>query len=282
MRIDEFASLVSPSPYPTAGASRADVQILGTPASVFLYRPLQRRPRGALILFDGMNRNAPSIRDKAIKLCEREALVAVAPLMDREQYPKWRYNWAGTFRNGVIQPHKHWIGSWIQALIEWSRDLVGRRAPSLYLFGHSAGGQLLSRVCAYSPPSGVDRILVSNSSVHVLPVLSERAPHGFKDILRGEDAVAALRNYLASPITVYLGQEDTGERNLSRCEASMRQGRNRLERGRFLFRLGEESASVLDCAFKWRLVEVPGVAHSARAMLEARQCSIALEVTRRV
>ncbi len=219
------------------------------------------------------------MRDKAAALAERTGLFTVAPLMDRDRFPKWRYNNAGVVRSGQKQPHEFWIGPRLQRLFERVRDLIDQPTARLFLFGHSAGGQMLSRICAYSPLSGTERIVIANPSAYVAPALDESAPFGFQGIFSPAEAAARLQIYLALPITIYLGQTDTGERNLAKSAAAMRQGANRLARGRAIHRAGLEIALQHAWAFDWQLLEVPGAGHSSRAMLDADQCLKALGLT---
>ena len=261
------------------GSGRVSADLPGERLDIFTYRPRYDATLGVLILFDGLRRNASSMRDKAIMLSERTGLIALAPLMDHDRFPKWRYDRAGVFRHRELQPQAHWTAPLLQSLIDWARELIGATAPKIYMFGHSAGGQMLSRICAYSPLSGVDGFVITNPSSHVLPLLDEPVPYGFKRIFPAGEADAALRNYLTSPITIFLGQQDTGDHNLSRSKGAMRQGSNRLERGRFVYATGEAVAKANGLVFNWRLVEAPEVGHSSRAMLDSAQCCEALGVT---
>ncbi len=253
------------------GASCIEQEIAGWVFSIYTYHPRQEAKPEVLLLFDGMHRNAEQIRNKAIRLAERTGMTLLAPLMDSERFPNWRYARAGVIQKRKIQPPAEWTGPILQALVDWARGLFPCTPARVSLLGHSAGGQLLSRVSAYSPLVHVDEIIIANPSTHAMPVLHERAPYGFKGLFSTEEADRRLRAYLTAPITIYLGKEDKGTRNLSRSTAAIRQGSNRLKRGRFAFRTAQGMAKSLGSPCHWRLVEVPGVAHSSRAMLEAEQ-----------
>lgn len=264
------------STFPPAGASQLTINIRGEVLTVFTYRPNLNSTSRLLFLFDGLRRDASGIRDKAMALAEQAELILCAPLMDRERFPNWRYSRAGVVRRGQKQSRERWTGPLLQKLFEWVQNSINHPSLRLYLFGHSAGGQMLSRICAYSPLSGTERIVITNPSAYVAPWLDEPAPFGFKGIFVPAEAVARLQAYLALPITIYLGQQDVGSRNLITSEAAMRQGANRLDRGRSIFKAGLEVARQHAWAFNWRLVEVPGTGHSSQAMLEADQCYEAL------
>jgi hypothetical protein len=260
------------------GASRVTTINRGEEFTVFTYRPSLASTAGILFIFDGLRRDAARIRNKAVVLADHAGLITFAPLMDQERFPNWRYSRAGIIRRGQKQPRERWTGPLLQNLFEWGRDLIGQPSARLFLFGHSAGGQMLSRICAYSPLSGTERIVITNPSAYVAPWLDEPAPFGFKDIFAPTEAVAHLQAYLALPITIYLGQRDVDSQNLIVSEAAMRQGVNRLARGRSIYKAGLDVARQHAWAFNWRLVEAPGVGHSSRAMLEADQCCEALGV----
>jgi pimeloyl-ACP methyl ester carboxylesterase len=138
----------------------------------------------------------------------------------------------------------------------------------VYLFGHSAGGQFLSRVAAYQPPAGVMRFVIANPSSHVRASLTDDAPFGFRGVSNGE---ALLRQYLALPITIYLGEddEDPSDPDLSTRSAAVAQGPHRLARGRFVFNEAKNYAENNHLPFNWRLVITNGVGHTADGMLRS-------------
>lgn len=247
-------------------------RVEGAALPVFTYRP-SRMESGILFVFDGLHRNAESLRDKTEILAERTGLITFAPLFDRERFPKWRYDMAGVVRRGEVQPQENWTAPLLQDLIDWARTSVNMSAAQTYLFGHSAGGQLLSRICAYSPLSDIQGIVITNPSAYVAPDPDEAAPFGFDGVFAPDEAAARLQVYLALPITVYLGQEDTGTRHLATSKPAMRQGPSRVARGRGVFGAARKIAGRHGWAFNWRLIEVPGVGHSSRAMLKAKQCA---------
>jgi hypothetical protein len=96
-------------------------------------------------------------------------------------------------------------------------------------------------------------------------------PYGLSGIPDGEQT---LRTYLALPITVLLGAEDTGTDNLSSEPEAVAQGVNRLERGRNTF--AKAKATALRGPFRWKLAEVPGVRHDSARIFASKQAYEAL------
>lgn len=254
-----------------SGFDELRLDAAGVEIKVFTYRPPSCANPSILFVFHGLKRNAKSGRKKAVKIARDACLMVFAPLFDKDRFPNWRYHRGGVVYKGQVLPESRWTGPVLLALLERARQVVGNQSAKLYLFGHSAGGQFLSRIAAYTPPLDVDRIVISNPSVYVAPLLDEKAPYGFKGVFSSDKKQQQLKTYLGLPVTLYLGKEDTGKKYLKTNKASMRQGHNRLDRGRKIFNLAKEVAKQNDWPFNWQLVEVPEVGHSSRGMLEAKE-----------
>ena len=74
-----------------------------------------------------------------------------------------------------------------------------------------------------------------------------------------------------------MGDNDVGDEDLNETARAMAQGLTRLERGLNIYQQGRKLAAEQHWAFNWRLVEVPGVGHSALKMFTARQALTALK-----
>src|SRR6185369_9288569 len=108
------------------------------------------------------------------------------------------------------------------------------------------------------------------------PELDTAAPFGFGGVYpRGSD-VSNLRRYLATPVTIFIGAEDTGGKNRNDSAEAKTQGVTRFDRGRNAFAAGKAMAQSRGWALNWRLVEVSGVGHSARKMFASEDVLEAL------
>jgi len=254
---------------------RSDKQtaMLGSvPIEVYSYRPTGCTPAGLLIVFAGLERNADTYRDHARTLAQRLCLIVAAPKLDKERFPEWRYQHGGLIDHDVLLDPDQWTGVLVPKLVEWSRQQEHQPDMPYFLIGHSAGAQFLSRVAAYTPNSA-RRMVVTNPSTYVLASLDEPPPYGFRGL---PDAENMLRAYLAEPVTIYLGQEDIGSENLAIGDAAERQGATRFERGERAFHQAAQTAQTHGWPCNWRLVELRGVGHSAKKMLEADEAVEAL------
>ncbi len=272
-----FASVVaasSPTSVDAAEPGRGELsaELGGTTLTVFTYHPPACVSRGVLLLFHGARRNAADYRDLVRRHARRVCLNVYVPRFDRERFKSWQYQRGGVIRRGVVRSPDEWTVSLVQPLVQWARDREGGAGEPVYLLGHSAGGQFLSRVAAYSPPAGVRRFVVMNPSTHVSPDVDELIPFGFGWFRK---PVASLKRYLSLPLTIYMGSEDIGSKNLYRNAAADRQGANRLERGRNTFNAARALAREKGWEFNWKLVIAPGVGHSFGRMLRAREAESA-------
>jgi hypothetical protein len=128
---------------------------------------------------------------------------------------------------------------------------------------------------AVEPKAGHELTFKLDHSVgaaqYVLPTGQEDAPYGFGGLFSSEDLAEAMRHYLESPITIYLGTEDTDNNSadLTQNDQAMRQGENRRNRGEYVFRMAASTAANNHWEFGSTLVYAQGVGHSALGMLEA-------------
>jgi dienelactone hydrolase len=255
---------------PGKGEQVIELQQLGL--TVFTYRPPCREP-SLLIVFHGQRRDADRYRDYARTLADRHCMLIVAPQLDKERFPQWRYQHGGIVQKGVVQDPQQWTGNIVVELVEYLRRSEGRNMPYSFL-GHSAGGQFLSRLSAFVPTEAT-RIVIANPGTHVFPDLKVKAPFGMGGVYPQAAAEGSLRRYLEQPITIFLGQDDLDEDPSDRAEATA-QGATRHERGLNAFRAAQSLAQSSSWTFNWRLVELPGAGHSARKMFSSEEAWEAL------
>ena len=254
------------------GDGEASATLLGTSLRVFTYRP-SCTPRLVLAVFHGVGRDARPYRDEAKPLADRLCAIVVSPEFDAGRFPTDKYQRGGVMQHGTFLPPGKRTVDMVAPLIAWARQASGQPTLSYALIGHSAGGQFLSRVAAYTAPDAV-HIVIANPSTWVLPSLTDAAPYGFGKVPNAE---AALRAYLALPITVLLGSSDTGTHNLSSEPEAVAQGANRLTRGRTTFTKAQAAARERGWTFGWTEAEVPGVGHSATKMFASHQAAQAFQ-----
>jgi poly(3-hydroxybutyrate) depolymerase len=268
--------LLSAGPLAAApiGTGRQTVDVNGTPMVVFTYRPAGCPEPSLLVVFHGIARNAQSYRDYTRVLADRLCLLVAAPVFEEQAFPGWRYQRGGIVKNAAVQDARDWTGRLVLDLVAWVRRQEER--PLAYsLLGHSAGGQFLDRLAAFVPTEA-RRIVIANAGSYVFPSLEIAAPYGLGKVYSEADGEAALRRYLEQPLTIYLGQGDTRDDERNDYPGARAQGNSRYQRGINVFNAAKTLAQQRGWRFNWRLVELPGVGHSARKMFSAPQAFEAL------
>jgi pimeloyl-ACP methyl ester carboxylesterase len=251
------------------GVTSAHVR--GERITVYTYRPEGCTDPAIMLIFSGASRNARAARDNAIRFSDQYCLALYAPLLKKKSFPIWSYQEGGLVRRGQARARENWT-VWIATdLASWARGREGRDNAPYYLFGHSAGGQFLSRVAAFGLPDDAERIIIANPSTYVVPTLEEDVPYGFGGMLSHPQGVSQLRQYLRMPVTILLGEGDVGSKQLVKSEVARRQGVHRYDRGMRIYNFARQIASERRWEFCWRLVTVQNVAHSAADLLESKE-----------
>lgn len=272
------------APVPS-GKSRLTLEIDGTPIEVHTYKPERYSGGAVLLTLHGVGRNASGYRDHAVPIAERHGFLVVAPLFDRKRFPTWRYQHGGIARPSdnatlQVQAEEQWTGRTFQNIVDSVRSLEGAPDLPYYVIGHSGGGQALSRVAALMS-TGAGRIVLANPGSYLWPTRAARFPDGYGGLPERWSGEDAIRRYLAQPLTLLLGTADVKQdADLTLRESAVIQGANRFERGHNAYRAAESLAQARGWAFNWKLVEVPGVGHSARRMFGSAEAAAAFDPTR--
>jgi hypothetical protein len=285
-----LAATLAPAVAQPVPSGRAQRTVLAgdEAVEVFTYKPADYQRGPLLIVLHGVDRDADRYRDHAIPLADRLGYMVAAPRFDAARFPFWRYQWAGIARrtsaaSGVrtvspARPEQR-LDAVLRPLIETLRRADGEPLPYA-LAGHSAGAQALIRWAAFAVPDAI-AIVAANPGAWLLPSRAHDYPYGFGGLPSTDRDEDRLRAFLSLPLTVLLGDRDLGTEGLSTAPEAMQQGANRLERGRHAFDAARLAAGQVGIELGWRLVEVPGVGHSARRMFDTVAAMQALQ-TRQV
>lgn len=259
------------------GPGRVECPNGAEPITLFTYKPPTYRKGPLLVVCHGVGRNAEEYRNFAITLAERFGAIVVAPLFDKERFPTARYQRGGLVdAEGRVQPPGKWTYAAIPVIVARVRALEEQPQLPYYLIGHSAGGQFLVRLAAFMPGEPV-RIVAANPGSHLFPTRDQTFAYGFGGLPAALSSDDVIRRYLAAPLTIYLGTDDIYPRpSFDASEPAMRQGANRLERGRACFAAAQDLARERGWAFNWRKVETPGIGHESAFMFAAPEIADAL------
>jgi len=246
--------------------------------TAFTYKPANYDGGPLLLVFHGMSRTAEHYIYYAVPLADRHKLLVVAPLFDTNRFPgRIYYNLGGVKVDGRIIPEDDWVYQRVPEIIQAVRQREGDPSLPYYMIGHSAGGQFVMHYAALMPP-GALRMVSANPGSDLFPRRDWEFGYGFGGLPRQLSDDAAIQRYLAAPFTLYLGTKDIDPQHpeLDRTYDGEREGATRLERGRACYAFAQKLAEVHGWKFNWRLVEVPGIAHDGKGMLQAKQAEEAL------
>jgi len=253
-----------------AGLSKIEVGTGTNTLTLFTYKPHNYNNGPLVMVFHGALRNAETYCSNSIPLAERYQALIIAPLFDTNRFPQGEYGTGCVMKKGVLQPRSHWAFTRVPEIIQAVRQKESRPDMPYYFIGHSGGGQFTMRLTAMLPTEAV-RIVVANPGTDLFPRRDWKYGYGFGGLPEELSDDAALRRYLAAPLTLCLGLKDTDPLHpeLDKSAAAEKQGAFRLERGRACFAFAQALARERGWSFNWRKVEVPGIAHDGGAMLAA-------------
>jgi len=272
-----LAATLPAAPLP-AGAAVQDIPTTGGVIKVFTYRPSLYTDGPLVLVFHGAGRNAEDYRNFAIAVAERFKVLVAAPLFERDRFPPAAYIRGGLLQpDGTLQPPDQWTYALVPQLLAALRAGEGRPDLPYYLIGHSAGGQFLARFVAFCPTEA-ERVVAANPGSHLFPRTDWNFGYGFGGLPAALSDEAALRRYLAAPLTIYLGTGDIlgDTSNLDQSAEAMLQGPHRLARGRACFEFAQQLAVERGWTFNWRKVETPGIGHDGGGMFAAPEMAEAL------
>lgn len=275
-------SIAQAEPLPV-GTSRQTLALSAGDIEIVAYKPVNYAGGPLLVSFHGLSRNIDAYLEATQVIADRNGMLLIIPVFDRQRFPYWRYQALGITRASrrvttgpiSVEPPETWTSTLILGMIERIRNAEGRPDLDYYLIGHSAGAQIANRFSAFVS-NNARRIVIANPSSYVLPTRQARFPYGFGDLPADMGDDTALRRYLAQPLTIFLGSADLLAKDLDMLPAAMAQGVTRYQRGLNSFRMAQALAREKDWAFNWRLVEVPGAGHDVRRMYGSSQASAAL------
>jgi pimeloyl-ACP methyl ester carboxylesterase len=243
----------------------------------FTYKPAEWEGERMILVCHGVLRNADEYRDHAIVLGEKFNALIVAPKFDKERFPNIKYQRGGILKvDGTMADPSEWTYALVPQIAAAFRQIEGRPEMKYWIIGHSAGGQFAMRMSAFQD-TRAERIVAANLGTDLFPTRDMPFGWGFGGLPEALSSDEMIKDYLAAPLTLYLGTgDDHPDENLDMSENSVKQGGGRLQRGRAAFALGEKVARERGWTFNWRLVEAEGVPHDHERMFAHEMCEKAL------
>jgi poly(3-hydroxybutyrate) depolymerase len=240
----------------------------GHRVKVWYYAPAGLPPNAPVVIVQhGVGRNGEDYLNDWVPHAERERFLLVVPEFSKAEFPGVEgYNYGNTVDSaGRPRPREEWSFSMIEPIFDAMRRHTGNQSSTYLLFGHSAGAQFVQRFLYFVPQARVARAVAANAGWYMLPDPAVEFPYGLKGTPVTE---ADLRNALARPFTVLLGDADTDPeaRSLRHTPEADAQGLYRFARGQYFFNFARAAAATLKTPLGWSLATAPGIDHSDQGM----------------
>ena len=237
--------------------------------AVHTYRPASfTRSSPIVIVIAGRKRNADQYRDSWIAEADRRGLLIVAPEFNEAQYAHpHTYNYGAMCgSDGRFTAPEHWVFPVIEGIFHDARQRAQSTRERYYLFGHSAGAQLVHRLVMFGGALSYEMAVAGNAGSYTLPSTSDDFPFGLRNApVTGDEA---LRSMFARPLVIHLGDRDIDPHDdeLPREPGAMRQGPHRFARGKHFLEVAKREAQRIGATLAWRGEVAPGVAHNGFRM----------------
>lgn len=236
--------------------------------TVHLHRPEgYTKDSAILVVAHGRNRNGDEYRDYFVAESNARGFLVVAPNFSEDRYPHpHAYNYGGMVdAAGKLAPHRRWMFWRLKDVFDDVRRRIGAKRKRFFLFGHSAGSQLVHRMATFDWIDGIEGAVAANAGSYTMPVRGVPFPFGLDGVQVTDDD---LRKLFSRPLVVLLGDADVnpGDEHLPREPQAMQQGPHRFARGQRYFETAKREAQRVGVPLAWRLAIAPGVGHSGRDM----------------
>ena len=251
------------------GEYRYEDRETGKALTVWYYKPADFNARTPVVfMMHGMGRNAKSYRDSWAHYAREKNFMLFAPEFSKEGFPgSEAYNLGNYMGPGNrINPRSEWSYAIIERIFDDYKKVREKTAvEKYYIYGHSAGAQFVHRFLLLMPEARVKLAISANAGSYAVPDFTKAWPYGLKGTNVPKDS---LRQYLAVPMVVLLGEKDNdpNHSSLPRAPQAYEQGDNRFARGNHFFDFCQNAAKKIDAPFNWKRQTVPGAGHSNKLM----------------
>lgn len=259
------------------GSSKIDLSIKDMTIEVFCYKPMHYTGKRMIMVFHGTLRDADAYRDDAKKMADRFGALIVAPKFDEKRFPNRKYHRGGILNeDGSAAKPSEWTYNFVPKIAKAIRKREGLKELPYTLIGHSAGAQFVMRMAGFFD-SGAERIVAANPGSDLFPNTRMEFGYGFGKLPEKLQTNKVLKQYLAQPLTLYLGGSDCcKDEYFDDSPEAMEQGGSRFARGQACYKAARELAEKRGWPFNWKIVVAPGVGHDHKLMFEHAQADVAL------
>ena len=226
---------------------------------VFYYKPSNFNPdRPILFLMHGADRKVDHITEEDAKSVEKYNILLIRPEYSERLFPKSESYQYGNVRTKPKELWTYYVNDRIFKLV---KRITGSQQKKYYIWGNSAGSQFVHRQIIVGAYKFIKKAFASNAGVYTMPTHgTDPYPFSLKDLnLTDED----LKRIFSLKFFILLGENDIIQDSYFLMnDAAMRQGSNRLERGKEFYSIAKREAQRLNVDLNWKLITIPGCGHN--------------------
>jgi len=222
-----------------------------------------------LIVIPGIKRNAEEYLDKWKDISAIRNAVIVSVRFSKKLFPgRAGYN-EGNLKNinGKINRYGDTVFSFIDRVYAKVKLEFALKTDGFYLYGHSAGAQMVHRYVFFSRSKIMKKAVSANAGWYTFPN-RKNYPYGLG---QSEITEKGLKKAFRRRLGILLGDKDIDPNHkfLNKSAGAMEQGKTRFERGNNFYSAAEGRAKKNGYRFNWSKVIVEGVGHSNKKMIPA-------------
>ena len=242
---------------------------LKKPIRVFYYSP-KGNPDSLpiVILMHGAHRNAKANFNEALDAAAVFNCIVIAPEFTTQDYPQGdMYTFGNVYnRKGKqFNPKEAWTFELIEPLFDEVVRQLNSTAKGYYIYGHSAGGQFVTRFLMFEPENRIIKAAAANPGWYTMPTKDVDFPYGLN---KSTVPTSNLTKMYSEKLFLLLGTADSirTDEDFYKSPEADAEGMTRFLRGQNFFQQSKTNAENLNTPFNWTEVFVPDAGHSNTRM----------------
>jgi hypothetical protein len=182
----------------------------------------------------------------------------IQPEYSERLFPKVESYQYGNVRTKPKELWTYYVNDRIFKLV---KKITGSKHNKYYIWGNSAGAQFVHRQLIVGGYKFIEKAFASNAGVYTMPTHgADHYPFSLKGLNLSDEE---LKQIFSLKFFILLGENDIiQDAYFLMNDAAMRQGSNRLERGKEFYSIAEREAQRLDVDLIWKLITIPGCGHN--------------------